>query len=215
MQKPQSNANQDDRRTAESFGVIYSYAYTHAYTCRMNHNDIMIRDERRLLLKNICTSNFICKVRKGCMGFYCERELETEQKLQYFDPHSYSRQRCVFLVLQGCSTGGPGSQSASFFYYVLFSNFSGPQLNRGPRASLAWCDFPYHISSITRLISNCNCLTSVLTELYNSSMAFLAGSKVKIQHWPAFWGELRKKCLPPKREPVTSDLAMKHVTELL
>ena len=32
--------------------------------------------------------------------FACERELETEQKLQYFDPHSYGRQPCVFLVLQ-------------------------------------------------------------------------------------------------------------------
>ena len=33
------------------------------------------------------------------MGFYCERELEIEQKLQYFDPHSYGRHCCVFLVL--------------------------------------------------------------------------------------------------------------------
>ena len=31
--------------------------------------------------------------------FACERELETEQKLQYFDPHPYGRQRCVFHVL--------------------------------------------------------------------------------------------------------------------
>ena len=40
-----------------------------------------------------------CKVWKGYLGFYCERELETDQKLQYFDPHFYGRQRCVFLVL--------------------------------------------------------------------------------------------------------------------
>ena len=36
----------------------------------------------------------------GYSRFVCERELETEQKLQYFDLHSYGRQRCVFLVLQ-------------------------------------------------------------------------------------------------------------------
>ena len=36
---------------------------------------------------------------KGYSGFACERDLETEQKLQYFDLHSYGRQRCVFLVL--------------------------------------------------------------------------------------------------------------------
>ena len=64
--------------------------------------------------RKIYTSQFICKVRKGCVGFYCERELETEQKLQHFDPHSYGRQRCVFLVLRGCSAGGPGLTLLAF-----------------------------------------------------------------------------------------------------
>ena len=41
-----------------------------------------------------------CKgLKKGYSRFACERELETEQKLQYFDPHSYGCQHCVFLVL--------------------------------------------------------------------------------------------------------------------
>ena len=31
-------------------------------------------------------------------------------ELQHIDPHSYGHQRCVFLVLQGCSTGDPGAQ---------------------------------------------------------------------------------------------------------
>ena len=95
------------------------------------------------------------------MGFYCERELETEQKLQYFDPHSYGRQRCVFLVLQGCSTGGPGAHSAGLWLSLLhlISIFSGPQFNRGPRAPSAWCGFPYHISSITPSDSNCYSLS--------------------------------------------------------
>ena len=86
------------------------------------------------------------------MGFYCERELETEQKQQYFDPHSYGRQRCVFLVLQGCSTWGPGAQLSVGWWLALrhlISNFSGPQFNQGHRAPSAWCGFPYHISSIT------------------------------------------------------------------
>ena len=47
----------------------------------------------------ICTPHFICNVWKGYSRFSCERELGTEQKLQYFDPHSYGRERCVFLVL--------------------------------------------------------------------------------------------------------------------
>ena len=58
----------------------------------------------------ICTSHFIVRVRKGYKRFYCERELETEQELQYIDLHSYGRQHCVYLVLQGCSSGGPGAQ---------------------------------------------------------------------------------------------------------
>ena len=53
--------------------------------------------------------------------------------------------------------------------FFTASYISGPQLNRGPRAPSAWCGFPYHISSITPSVSNCNCLTSVFTELYNSS----------------------------------------------
>ena len=44
--------------------------------------------------------------------FVCERELETEQNSNILTPHSYGHQRCVFLVFQGCSTGGPGVHSA-------------------------------------------------------------------------------------------------------
>ena len=43
-------------------------------------------------------------------------------ELQHIDPHSYGHQRCVFLVLQGCSTGGPGLRfllSAGFLYHIL------------------------------------------------------------------------------------------------
>ncbi len=52
----------------------------------------------------------------------------------------------------------------------LISNFSGPQLNRGPRAPSAWCGFPYQISSITPTVTVTVWLF-VLTELYNSSTA--------------------------------------------
>ena len=60
-------------------------------------------------------------------------------ELQYVDPHSYGRQHCVFLVLQGCSTGGPGAQLSAGWWLSLLhliSNFSGPQLNRGPQGPL-------------------------------------------------------------------------------
>ena len=135
--------------------------------------------------RKICTSHFIVRVRKGCVGFYCERELETEQNCNILTPHSYGRQRCVFLVLQGCSTGSPALCWLSLLH--LITNCS-PKLHRGsrgplrpsvafpttsyqqllwsptqsgaPRAPSAWCGFPYHISS--------NSVQSP-TELYNSS----------------------------------------------
>ena len=55
----------------------------------------------------ICTSHFICN---KCVW----EGVGDRTELIYFDPHSYSRQRCVFLVLQGCSTGGPEAHSAGW-----------------------------------------------------------------------------------------------------
>ena len=51
-------------------------------------------------------------------------------ELQYIDPHSYGHQRCVFLVLQGCSTGGPGPHSAGCGFSLphLVSNSTCLQL---------------------------------------------------------------------------------------
>ena len=56
----------------------------------------------RTSLEKIYTSHFICKV-------LCVWEGAGDRtELQHIDPHSYGHRRCVFLVLQGCSTGGPG-----------------------------------------------------------------------------------------------------------
>ena len=51
-------------------------------------------------------------------------------ELQYIDPHTYGHQRCIFLVLQGCSTGGPGAHSAGCGLSLphLVSNSSELQL---------------------------------------------------------------------------------------
>ena len=108
---------------------------------------------------------------KGCSRFACERELETEQKLQYFDPHSYGRQRCVFLVLLMLNRRlwGPLCWVLAFFT-ASYQHLLRTSTHQGPKAPSAWCGFPYHISSITQSPTVCNChLTSVLTVLYNSS----------------------------------------------
>ena len=76
---------------------------------------------------------------KGLCGVLLWEGVGDRTELQYIDPHSYGRQRCVFLVLQVCSTGGPGAQLSAGWWLSLLhliSNFSGPQLNRRPREPL-------------------------------------------------------------------------------
>ena len=92
-----------------------------------------------------------CKgLKRVTRGFRVRGELETEQKLQYFDPYSYGRQRCVFLVLLMLNRrpSGPALCWMMAFFtasyqHLLWTNSSGPQ------APSAWCGFSYHISSIT------------------------------------------------------------------
>ena len=72
-------------------------------------------------------------------------------ELQYIDPDSNGHQRCVFLVLKGCSTGGPGAHSAGCRLPLphLVSNSSDLQLTdflsppsyiivQSPTQSLEW-----------------------------------------------------------------------------
>ena len=61
-------------------------------------------DERHSSLKKY-TSHFIWKV-------YVWEGVGDRTELQHIDPHSDGHQRCVFLVLQGCSTWGSGTHSA-------------------------------------------------------------------------------------------------------
>ena len=75
------------------------------------------------VLRKIYTSHFIVKV--------CVWEgVGDRTELQYTDPHFYDHQCCVFLVLQGCSTGGLRAQLS------------------------AECCSHYRILSLTHLISN-------------------------------------------------------------
>ena len=74
-----------------------------------HHNDTIIktqwqRQTQEVFFNKIFTSHFIARVWKGCVWFYCERELESEHN---------------FLVLQGCSTGALESTllGAGFPYY--------------------------------------------------------------------------------------------------
>ena len=100
--------------------------------------------------------------KKGYSRFACERVLETEQKLQYFDLHSYGRQRCVFLVLLMLKRS-PGVHFAGCWLSLLhlISIFSGPQFIRAPSPfGLVWLSLP-HLAS--NWLSNSTWLLSWLS----------------------------------------------------
>ena len=136
-----------------------------------HHNNTIIKTQANFFNK-ICTSHFIAWVRKGYSIFTWERELKTEQNWNIL-PLTLMAVSVVSYLVSWCSTGGPEAQLSAGWWLSLLhliNNWSGPQTPSGyPRAPSAWCSFPYHISSITPSDSNWNSLTSVLTELYNSS----------------------------------------------
>ena len=89
---------------------------------------------------------------------------------EIFWPQSYGRQRCVFLVLL-MPNRNPGVDSAGCWLSLLhlISNFCGAQFIRAPSPfGLVWLSLPPPVSTGTRTQLNWH-LTSVLTELYNSS----------------------------------------------
>ena len=120
------------------------------YCHQKHHNDTINEQTQEDFFNKIYTSHFIVSVRKGLFKVCVWEGAGDRTELQYFDPHSYGRQRCVFLV-STCSTGRPGAHSAEWWLSLLhlISIFSGPQLIRAPMAPSAWCVFTYHTSSIS------------------------------------------------------------------
>ena len=80
--------------------------------------------------------------------------MECEQRLQYIDPNSYDRQRCVFLFLQGCSSRGPGAQLSAGRWLSLSptglqNSIGGPE---GP-LGLVWLSLPHLVSNPVRSLT--------------------------------------------------------------
>ena len=86
------------------------------------------KDARRKTSLTIFTSHFIARVRKGCVGLYCERELEIEHNCNILTPHS----RCVFLVLLMLNRRPRGSL-CWVICYILSATSQVPKLHRGSR----------------------------------------------------------------------------------
>ena len=111
------------------------------------HNDTIIKTQEDFFNKIFIPLTLFVRVRKGCVGFYCEWELETEQKLQYFDLHSYGRQRCVFIVLLMLNQRpwGPLCWVLAFFtasYQDLLWSPNSIGVPEGPFGRV-WLSLPY------------------------------------------------------------------------
>ena len=170
---------QDDKNDCVS-GHMQIHIYI--YTCRIIHNDIMIKDERRLLY---------CKGSKSLFKVLWWEGVGDRTELQYIDP-TLMAVNVVSFSFSWCSTRGPGAQLSAECWLPLphlISNES-PKLLVAPRAPSARSRFPYHILSapsldsnssgapegpfglvwlsLPHLVYNSNWLL-VLTELYNSS----------------------------------------------
>ena len=132
---------------------------------QQNHNCTMNEDEGRLLLK-IYHSLYL-------KGLCVWEGVGERTELQYFDPYSYGHQRCVFLVLQVCSTGGPGAQlSAGWWLYLphFVINSSDLQLTGRPEGPF-YRVVAFSTTSCLRLPWNPTHWLPVCTELYDSSIA--------------------------------------------
>ena len=133
---------------------------------------------------------------KGSKKLTCERELETEQKLQYFDPYSYGHQRCVFLVplMLNRRPWCPLWWVLAFFtasYQHLLWSPNSIEISEGPLGRV-WLSLPYLVYNPVSNY-NCNChLTSVLTELYNSSTS--TRSPTRSLEWHDWLSSSRNNC---------------------
>ena len=138
--------------------VVFSYTDS----SRKNLNDRIIKTQEDFF-KNMYLSLY-CKIRKGYSRFYCERELETEQNLQYIDPTLMAVSVVSFSFSRAAQpeTQKPTLLDDGFLYCILSATSLDPNKSGAPRAPSAWCGFPYHISPITTPTDLTSCLDWVI-----------------------------------------------------
>ena len=127
------------------------------YAHLQHHNDTIInrrndKDAGRLLYKNMYLSLY-CKGSKRLFKVCVWEGVGDRTELKYFDPHSYGRQRCVFLVLLMLNRRPRGPLCwVMAFFTASYQHLLWTSTHQGPKAPSVWCGFPYHISSITYII---------------------------------------------------------------
>ena len=106
----------------------------------------------------IFTSHFIARVQKGCVGFYCERELEIEHNCNILTP----KLMAVNVVSSRSSDAqpepwGPLCWMLAFFT-ASYQHLLWTPIHQGfLRAPSAGCGFPYYILAPTPSDLQLNC----------------------------------------------------------
>ena len=125
--------NYNYSEVTDCYIVICWFMQKYTYICWI-HTDAMNNRRIKISLQKYLPLTLLQGFEKGYSRFACERELETEQKLQYFDPKLMAV-NVVSLSFSWCSTGGPGSTllGDGFFYCILSATSLVPKLHRGSR----------------------------------------------------------------------------------
>ena len=121
----------------------------HIVICKFMQNNSLRRNDKgrakTFFNKYILPLNLFARFERVVWGSTMRGSWRSNRNCNILTPHSYARQRCVFLVLQGCSTGRPRGPTLGGDLLHLISNFSAPQLNQGPRdpSALVWLSLPH------------------------------------------------------------------------
>ena len=133
--------------------ILQLYTFADSYTYRM-HIDAIIKTSDTVLRK-ICTSLFIERIRKGLLKVLLWEGIGDRTELQHIDPRSYGHQRCLSRSPGLLNRRPEGPAFCWLSLPHLVSNFSGPQLTKASREPLLpGSGFLYYILSLTYLISN-------------------------------------------------------------
>ena len=144
-----------------------SCCYIVIYMFMQHHNDTIIKTDARRktqedFFNKVLPLTLLQGFEKVVWGFTVRgswRSIITA----IFWPQSYDRLRCVFLVLQGCSTRGPGpTLLGNGFLYCILSASSSDLNSSGPKGpfGLVWLSLPHFVS---------NCLELQLRPIFNST----------------------------------------------
>ena len=122
----------------------------------------MNNDERRLLQKNMYLSFYRKGSKRVTQGFTVRGSWRPNKDCNILTPTLMAVSVVSFSFSRAAQPEARGLSfllSAGFLYHILSP--TGLQTPSGvPRAPSAGCSFPYHISTLSRL--NSNCLTSCL-----------------------------------------------------